>query len=972
MTADALPNLCRGLLQVGLSVLLQSTLLLMVGLLIGAVLRRSRQERAVHVGPVYLATLLGVFFCLVLAFIVRPSGNSVLRIALPSARHIETETVAPTAPNVPVLPQPLVPVPAPVQGNVGVSASAENAVVTAEAPENVPAPSASEAVWPLKPFGGYLSAMPAPDINGPLSAAGWLYLIGAGVWVVGTVTLLGGIVLGGWGAWQLCRAGEPVRDEEIIRTVGELCAAEGIRPPVLRSHPEIPGVCVAGVRRPVLLLPVTFPADFDPAMRRAVLAHEVGHLAGRDPLWTLAFRLAKAVLWMQPLLYLMEREWEQAREEACDLDAVRQGIAPREYANGLVRLAERRMPRRASLLTVSGMDGGVRSSVGRRVQRLLTVGSVAEATRRPVGVVAVAALLGAGLMVVPVSRAVVTAPQGEVPGTPAWKGDARVERKVKVHAEGIALGELFPLISRTTGVRVEASRTIADDKVILYGPSRPLRAVLSDLALLLGCTWSKGETLTDGKPYYVLAPSTKLRRYEEKLAAANEERFLAHLDALVRALNETDEQLKQRPSGDPIRQALSNDQGRLAVSILAKLTLEQRKQLLETWRAHVPVAALAAEQKAGVEDMFFGERFKPDPKTGIAVTPIPREEMDRHAMSVEILAGQGEYRSFFSVWVAAPTGYNMQATAFQADTKFALPAHGNPYTGAPVAETDKLPTPEIIRAAEQVPGIWPDRLRELSEKTGRPVVADYYRSQPVQVPEASSTEGGPGNAVRALDALCRPEGYLWWANADTLLLRKRDWYYQRRFEIPDRWVVALSQRLQAQDNMPTYRDLLALRELTTDQLMGLNGSLGLFSSKLHLGGVHTMLAIVASSTVDLTQTLPDGVIMAGAIQNSRLSVMPDLSLPRIRALVAEFQATTSAGGLGRTEEIKPGQFGFLFHSPNLKRFPLDPKNPGAKPNRVPINVMFYKGRSIGAGYMLALPLGLPNDRRDRTKAEIIP
>jgi hypothetical protein len=330
-----------------------------------------------------------------------------------------------------------------------------------------------------------------------------------------------------------------------------------------------------------------------------------------------------------------------------------------------------------------------------------------------------------------------------------------------------------------------------------------------------------------------------------------------------------------------------------------------------------------------------------------------------------------------TVMLSAPTGFNMPITAFRADTKFALPAHGNPYTGDAVAATAKLPLPEVVRAAEQAKGGWPDRLRELAEKTGRPLLADYYRSAPVHVPETGDIAEGTPVPVRALDMLCRPEGYLWWTSSgggETLFFRKRDWYYQRRLEVPDRWVVALSQRLQAQDSVPTYRDVLTLRELTMDQLGGLNASLGMFSDKRLLAGIPTLLEIVAATPINVAQPLPGGVIAAGSPETRRLSVLPDLANPRIQTLVGEFVASANAPGLTFQKDIKPGAFGFLFHSPSLKRFPPGPDAMDAqgKPRRVPVNVMLYLGESIGAGYMMALPLSLPDDRRDRTKVETMP
>jgi hypothetical protein len=88
----------------------------------------------------------------------------------------------------------------------------------------------------------------------------------------------------------------------------------------------------------VLLLPVD-AHEWAPDVRRAVLLHELAHVARRDALGQLLGRMACAVYWCLPLVWHAARRAAALREQASDDAVLRAGIAPAAYAESLVRLA---------------------------------------------------------------------------------------------------------------------------------------------------------------------------------------------------------------------------------------------------------------------------------------------------------------------------------------------------------------------------------------------------------------------------------------------------------------------------------------------------------------------------------------------------------------------------------------------------------------------------------------------------------
>src|SRR3712207_3277446 len=60
--------------------------------------------------------------------------------------------------------------------------------------------------------------------------------------------------------------------------------------------------------------------------------------------------------------------------------------------------------------------------------------------------------------------------------------EPRLEARYRVHAEGIAVGELMARAARSSEVPLSVEPEVADDKVLVFGPPRPLREILADVA----------------------------------------------------------------------------------------------------------------------------------------------------------------------------------------------------------------------------------------------------------------------------------------------------------------------------------------------------------------------------------------------------------------------------------------------------------------------------------------------------------
>lgn len=148
------------------------------------------------------------------------------------------------------------------------------------------------------------------------------------VWIVGAL-LLG-----------VRRIASEIRVRRIARR-GRLF--DTVRMVEVRLTNEIPSPAVTGVFRPVVLLPAA--ADrWAEADLRAVLVHELGHVARRDCLFNLLSDLATILYWCNPIVRLAAGRMRAESESACDDRVLQTGADPEAYAHLLLGVARGGLP----------------------------------------------------------------------------------------------------------------------------------------------------------------------------------------------------------------------------------------------------------------------------------------------------------------------------------------------------------------------------------------------------------------------------------------------------------------------------------------------------------------------------------------------------------------------------------------------------------------------------------------------------
>ena len=228
-----------------------------------------------------------------------------------------------------------IPLPAPAPRLALAADAASPVAVPAEAPRasrSAPRDASTQAVAPRTADVSAARALPS------------LRTLAVAVWLAGALAALAALLTALVRAHRVARGAEVMDDAAWRESAARLSGRLGMRRAVrVLASPAVQTPMAGGLLRPTVFVPPDargWPGE----LREMVLAHEIAHLAGGDPLRKVMGRAALTLYWFHPLAWIAARQAAAACELACDEAVLALGVRPSAYAGVLLHFADAAPP----------------------------------------------------------------------------------------------------------------------------------------------------------------------------------------------------------------------------------------------------------------------------------------------------------------------------------------------------------------------------------------------------------------------------------------------------------------------------------------------------------------------------------------------------------------------------------------------------------------------------------------------------
>jgi beta-lactamase regulating signal transducer with metallopeptidase domain len=201
-----------------------------------------------------------------------------------------------------------------------------------------------------------------------------------GIWALGVCLLLAGYVRSHSLLRRRLKARPRVVGGTLHSQLRVLATEAGFSEDVrLTCSSRVPVPLALGLRRPEICVPPKALAGLTHEQQEGMLAHELAHLARRDPLWLVVSHVLSCVFFFQPLNWVARRRLREISEMLSDEWAVSRTGRPLSLAGCLAEVAGWSVARRS--LPVPSMADQP-SHLAQRIRRLLDKGRSPESPAR--------------------------------------------------------------------------------------------------------------------------------------------------------------------------------------------------------------------------------------------------------------------------------------------------------------------------------------------------------------------------------------------------------------------------------------------------------------------------------------------------------------------------------------------------------------------------------------------------------------
>jgi beta-lactamase regulating signal transducer with metallopeptidase domain len=168
--------------------------------------------------------------------------------------------------------------------------------------------------------------------SAPFATAGYLF---------GVVLMFARLGMALYAERRLRREASLVTNADLLAMLSRQAKRIGLRTvPLMAWCNRTSAPLVAGLFKPMILLPTVLASGLSPDQLESLLVHELAHVQRFDLLVNLLQRIAEALLFFHPAVWYVSRRISGERENCCDDTVLRAGWGSVEYADALVKMAE--------------------------------------------------------------------------------------------------------------------------------------------------------------------------------------------------------------------------------------------------------------------------------------------------------------------------------------------------------------------------------------------------------------------------------------------------------------------------------------------------------------------------------------------------------------------------------------------------------------------------------------------------------
>ena len=248
------------------------------------------------------------------------------------------------------------------------------------------------------------------------------------VFLVGIAIAAVRLLIGLWAVARYRRRSQAIDDERLLTELAELQASLGCdRAVTLCQSSAIGAPATIGWRNPLVLLPAEW-REWNAVDRRAVLAHEIAHVARGDYLSGLVARVATALHFYHPLAHWLARRMRFEQELAADACGVACSGGKESYVVALARMALAQDNRALAWAARPFLPN--RSTFLRRIEMLRNTSGLEHAPYRPTTRrVALVSLVAVALVIVGLRGPVLSTGEQAAAQQPGATAGAKIDLK---------------------------------------------------------------------------------------------------------------------------------------------------------------------------------------------------------------------------------------------------------------------------------------------------------------------------------------------------------------------------------------------------------------------------------------------------------------------------------------------------------------------------------------------------------------